>query len=489
MMGKHDSQKSLFSYSVDLDKRVREDHPLRKVAEVVDFSFVRDEVKERYGANGNVSVDPEVILKLMFLLFWDDVRSERELMKILAERLDYLWFIGYGLDDGIPDHSVLSKARARWGAEVFESLFLRSVSQCVEADLVSGDLLHMDGSLVDANASKDSVLKSDPEMIERLREVYQVQEAKLEGAAGTRSRELANSKLISSTDPDAPCVSKKTGGESRPRYKVHRAVDDAHGVITATRTTPGDVSENQMMGRLAHDHRSNVGSLPGAVVGDCQYGTVENFRDFAAMGIGTHMHKYRKKKDNGLWGAEEFEYDRESDQYICPAGERLYPRSADRIRKAMEYVVRKGTCEGCPLKSQCTRAKTGRTILRRWGQELIDEGWKSSRSPEASRSRHRRKWLMEGSFAQGANLHGFKRSRWRRLNRQRIQDHIISAVQNIKIVLLQSVKPPIRGVAARCLFLLDRLDRACIRMQPKWPMPMIRSASGIFASRFKSQHS
>jgi len=186
MMGKHENQKSLFSYSVDLDNRVREDHPLRRVAEVVDFSLVRGEVKEKYGANGNVSVDPEVILKLMFLLFWDDVRSERELMKVLAERLDYLWFIGYGLDDEIPDHSVLSKARARWGAEVVESLFLRSVRQCVDAGLVFSELLHMDGSLVEANASKDSVLKTDPEMVERLREVYGAQEAKLEGCKPDR---------------------------------------------------------------------------------------------------------------------------------------------------------------------------------------------------------------------------------------------------------------------------------------------------------------
>ena len=68
----------------------------------------------------------------MFLLFWDDIRSERELMQILPERLDYLWFLGYSLDDEIPNHSVLSKARKRWGLEVFESLFIRSVSQCVE---------------------------------------------------------------------------------------------------------------------------------------------------------------------------------------------------------------------------------------------------------------------------------------------------------------------------------------------------------------------
>jgi len=80
-------------------------------------------------------VDPEIILKLIFLLFWDNIRSERELMRMLPERLDYLWFLGYSLDDEIPDHSVLSKARKRWGAEVFESLFIRSIQQCMEADL------------------------------------------------------------------------------------------------------------------------------------------------------------------------------------------------------------------------------------------------------------------------------------------------------------------------------------------------------------------
>jgi transposase len=69
MMGKHENQKSLFSYGVDLDKRVSAEHPLRKVAEMVDFSFVREEGKEKYGANGNVSIDPEMILKLMFLFF------------------------------------------------------------------------------------------------------------------------------------------------------------------------------------------------------------------------------------------------------------------------------------------------------------------------------------------------------------------------------------------------------------------------------------
>jgi transposase len=82
--------------TVNLEKRVRSDHPLRRVATAIDFKFVRAEVARSHGAKGNVSADPEVILKTMFLLFFDDAASERELMKVIAERLDYLWFLGYG---------------------------------------------------------------------------------------------------------------------------------------------------------------------------------------------------------------------------------------------------------------------------------------------------------------------------------------------------------------------------------------------------------
>ena len=137
MMGQQKNERELFSYAINLEKRVRSDHPLRRVAAAIDFGFVREAVAHCYGSKGNVSVDPEVIMKMMFLLFFDDVASERELMKILAERLDYLWFLGYGLEDEIPDHSVLSKARARWGEEVFEGLFVQTIGQCVEAGLES----------------------------------------------------------------------------------------------------------------------------------------------------------------------------------------------------------------------------------------------------------------------------------------------------------------------------------------------------------------
>jgi transposase len=159
MMGKQsDYQNKLFVTGFNLDKRVRKDHPLRKIAATIDFDFIYHEVKDTYGAKGNVSIPPPVILKMMLLLILYNVRSERELMLTIAERLDWLYFLGYDLDTEIPNHSVLSKARARWGTPAFKHFFERIVWQCVEAGLIDGSKLFTDTSLIDANASNNSVV-------------------------------------------------------------------------------------------------------------------------------------------------------------------------------------------------------------------------------------------------------------------------------------------------------------------------------------------
>ena len=114
MMGHQpQSQEKLFYTRFNLNQRIPKNHILRKISNMVEFDFVYKEVKDKYGYNGNISVPPPVILKLMFLLIFYNVRSERELMSTLPFRLDWLWFLGYDIDDEIPNHSVLSKARTR----------------------------------------------------------------------------------------------------------------------------------------------------------------------------------------------------------------------------------------------------------------------------------------------------------------------------------------------------------------------------------------
>jgi transposase len=182
MMGTQPSrqQPALFSYHIDLEHRLGAEHFLRKVSATLDLSFVIPTVRRRYGRSGNVSLDPRIIVKLLLLLFLYDIPSERELMEQIRVRLDFLWFLGFDLDTEIPNHSVLSKARARWGTQVFEQLFVQTVNQCVQAGLVDGRLLHIDSTMVKAQASKDSVVASCPELVAALRQAYQEQETKLQ---------------------------------------------------------------------------------------------------------------------------------------------------------------------------------------------------------------------------------------------------------------------------------------------------------------------
>ena len=95
----------------------------------------------------------------------------------------------------------------------------------------------------------------------------------------------------------------------------------------------------------------------------------------------------------------------------------------------------KKICDACALRSQCTTSKWGRRIQRLDEQTKIDAARLQSCSREAMAGRKRRRHLMEGSFADAANNHGFKRSRWRKLWRQRIQKGLIAACQNVRILL------------------------------------------------------
>ena len=349
--------------------------------------------------------------------------------------------MGYGLDDEVPNHSVLSNARARWGVEVFETLFARIVAQCQFAGLIEGKKIHMDGSLVEANASNNAVLKGCPELIEQIRKQLGAEIEKLDEPKDDRPSqyyEKKNKRLVNKTDPDAAMISNK-GKESHARYKTHRVVDDKCGIITATETTSGDVEENAKLMDLVDQHEGNTQQTVETVVADSQYGTADNFRACHERAITSHMGdmlapQKKKGRREGIFGYDDFKYDKESDTLTCPAGETLTRRKHKKERKAFEYACPVKVCAQCCIRSQCTRAKgTARTIKRHYNHEAVEAGRNQSQTMAAKRDRVRRKWLMEGSFADAANNHGFKRARWRRLWRQQIQDYMIAAVQNIRI--------------------------------------------------------
>ena len=452
MMGIHQPQEALFSYRVNLDQRVRQDHPLRRVAQVIDFTFVRAEVAQFYGRNGHEGVDPMILVKLMFLLFFDDVPSERELMERLPERLDYLWFVGYSLDEQTPTHSVLSKARRRWGRDVFENVFLRTVEQCVQAGLVDGKKIHVDSSLIQAHASKDSVKKSCPELIAAYKKVVVAQASKLDDTVTPENYVAVNDTHVSTTDPDAALVSRKGQG-SRLCYHHHRAVDDAHGVITAVETTPGSIAENHKLMDLIAQHHQNTRKEVTTVVGDSKYGTADNLAACVEKNIAPHLGVLADKQKSGTERAghyddTQFNYDATSDTYTCAAGQTLTRRRYHERRSTYEYTAGAGVCAACPLREKCTEAKTSRTLQRHQDAARVALGKQIARGEAARADRARRWHLLEGSFGRATSEHGFKRSRWRRLWRQQIQDWLIAVVQNVKLLLRLGTKQSGSSAAA-----------------------------------------
>jgi len=446
MMGRErQPQSKLFYTRFNLERRVRKDHLLRQIDKCIDFDFIYNEVADAYGTRGNVSVPPPVILKMMLLLILYNVRSERELMDTIPERLDWLWFLGYDLDDDIPDHSVLSKARKRWGTRGFQSFFENIVIQCVDAGLVDGTKLFLDSSDIQADASKSSVI--DTADIKRyLNESYRQLEHRLEQEDEPDDDDdltppktgKANKRFISTTDPDAS-VQSKGGGQSKLQYKVHRAVDEKHEIITATTVTTASVNEAHLMKPLLQSHQKTTGLTADTCVADSKYGIVSNFLKCHDMKVKGHFNSIEKAHRGrgvrkGILAKEEFVYRRETDTFICPEGKELKRRSFYKKRDHHEHIAPLATCQKCNLFTLCIKSKTGRSIKRHIRQDELDAMIAQSETKQARRDLLKRKHLMERTFAR-ATRYGFKRARWRRLWRIRIQELLTATIQNILVYL------------------------------------------------------
>jgi transposase len=140
-----------------LEDLVPPDHFYRHLERTLDLGFVRDLVREAYADIGRPSIDPVVFFKLQLILFFESLRSERQLMRVVADRLSLRWYLGYDLTEPLPDHSSLTRIRERYGLAIFRRFFEAVVEQCLAAGLVWGEELYLDATKVAANAATDSL--------------------------------------------------------------------------------------------------------------------------------------------------------------------------------------------------------------------------------------------------------------------------------------------------------------------------------------------
>jgi transposase len=111
MMGRLNHDQEQLLYSFHLDEAVPHDHPVRKIAAVLDLSWVHTDLAPFYPKMGRPSIDPELMIRMLIIGYIFAIRSERAICRDVQVNLAYRWFCGLSIEDKIPDHSAFSRAR------------------------------------------------------------------------------------------------------------------------------------------------------------------------------------------------------------------------------------------------------------------------------------------------------------------------------------------------------------------------------------------
>ena len=485
MMGKKERRFYPLPREVSLEELVPKDNFYRRFEARLDLSFVRDLVRPLYAKGGRPSVDPVVFFRSQLVMFFEGIRSERQLMRVAADRLSVRWFLGYDLHEPLPDHSSLTRIRNRYGLTVFRRFFERIVEECVEAGLVWGRELFFDSTKVQADAAVDPLaprwaVEAHLEGLFEAEEAYHPQEenedtvekgyeiAKLPTACddGLRERNTAKSDWISragrqdrsfksgyrprtsdsrasKTDPDAtPMTWAKSG--SRLGYQVHHVVDGGKArIVLNVLVTPSEVTENRPMLDLLWSTAFRWRTRPRQVIGDAKYGTLENVAAVEKADIRAYVAIPNFDfRDTGLFGPRHFRYDPEEDFYVCPAGEHLRWRARNSGARGTMYRAKAEACNACELKKRCTDSGNGRTVYRPRDEDYYDRVRAYRGTHPYEKALRKRAVWVEPLFAEAKDWHGMRRFRLRRLEKVNMEALLIASGQNVKRLLAFGSRGP-----------------------------------------------
>ncbi len=466
--------------NVSLEELVPQDHFYRHLEQSFDLTFVHELVQSLYASGGRPSIDPVVFFKLQLILFFEGLRSERQLMRVAADRLSLRWYLGYDLSEPLPDHSSLTKIRARYGITIFRRFFDQIVEQCRQAGLVWGKELYLDSTQVAANAAKDTLLPrfyveamndhlaalfpetdvsgvdtsaaADPRLVHLCVDVEPGAEAELTATNATRhdwfselgrpdrtitrwNYQRQSNMWSSTTDPDATLMHKKGGG-SDLGYHTHYAVDGGKArIILAALVTPSDVMDNQPMLDLLWHSRFRWHLPLAQVTGDARYGTTENIAAIERAGIRAYVPLPDFDRRTPFYGKQRFTYNPNHDHYTCPHGMILPRHTAKYTERVIVYQAEASSCNACPLKTRCTESDQGRIVSRSFDEAYLEQVRSYHATELYKKAMRKRQVWIEPLFGEGKAWHGLARFRLRTLLKVNIEGILIAAGQNLKRLL------------------------------------------------------
>jgi transposase len=464
--------------AVSLDDLVPRGHFYRHLEARLDLAFVRDWVRELYADRGRPGIDPVVFFKLQLVMFFEGIRSERKLVEAASLNLAHRWYLGYALDEPLPDHSSLTRIRQRLGINTFQRFFEQVVDLCQDADLVWGRELYFDATKVEANAALDSLVPrfyyearthvanlfagetaggesaphplagSDdlPVGVVRLPTEHAAEEPP---AADYRPWPLLEERRldphrpssgsyrrtsdfrVSPTDPDATPMQTPNG--TALGYHDHYVVDGGKArIILSALVTPADVMENVPMRDLLWRVRFRRKLRPHHVTGDTTYGTLENIVAVEDEGIRAYVPLPDFDGRTPFFGKGDFAYDADIDAYRCPGGALLRPLKHAGDQPARIYQAPAAACNACPLKARCTTSRRGRRVRRSADEAYLDRVRAYHATEAYKKAMRKRQVWVEPLFAEAKQWHGLRRFRLRGLESVNFEGLLVATGQNLK---------------------------------------------------------
>ena len=454
---------------VILENLVPENHLLRKIEKVIDFSFINEICKPYYCENnGRPAIEPEILFRMLFIGYLYGIRSERRLVEEVKVNIAYRWFLGYDLTDKIPDASVIWQNRLRRfnGTDIPQQIFDNIVRQAMKYGLVGGRVLYSDSTHLKANANKNKftereVQKETQDYIKDLNEAInedralhgkkplkfngdeqkelgeEEKENYFDDESGTGGSAAGETKKIkeSTTDPESGFMHR----DGKPKgffYLDHRTVDSKANIITDVFVTPGNVNDvKPYLSRLKAQIEKF--RFPVERVGlDAGYNVSYICKYLHDMGIQAAMGKRRGVQQKGKYGKYKFVYLNEWDVYICPERNYLEYVTTDR-NGYREYRCKNDRCASCPRREECLSEKQKTKSLRRhvW-EDYRDEAYVFTHTEEGKEIYARRKETVERSFADSKELFGLRYCRMRGLSKVAEQCLLTAAAQNMKKIAM-----------------------------------------------------
>jgi transposase len=399
MMGRRNHDQEQFFYSFRLDEAVPDDHLVRKIAAVLDLSWVHSELAPFYPNLGRPSIDPVLMIRMLIVGYVFAIRSERALCREVQVNLAYRWFCGLSIEDKIPDHSAFSRARHERfrDSDMFRRVFERVVEACIAAGLVGGEGFAADASLIVADANKQRSIPGsewnkacDPQDASRAMKDYL---ATLDDAAFGAASEKTP-KFISPSDPAAQW----TGAMRGPAffaYADNYLIDVKYGVIMDVEASrairQAEVGAAKTMIERTEE-RFDI--KPKQLAADTAYGSGANLNWLVKdKDIAPHIPVIDKsKRDDGTFSREDFTFDKERNVYTCPAGKTLTTTGKlVNDGETLLYLASTHDCGPCPLKSKCCPKSPQRKVSRSIYEEARDVARALAKTEAFEQSRHDRK--------------------------------------------------------------------------------------------------